>query len=249
MIYTRDVADKYAIVQVKRQSIQDQEYEFSVTSKKYPFVEAMDVVTLTDQRLGLVKYPVRLIEANEGDKKDIKCKAEDFLYGLNAPQQIDSAAQQGTAVQTNNLPGPVNPPPMFLNEPQMNGGQGGVFMTIGLSGASQDWGGALVWVSLDGTTFNQVGQQVGRSVMGVTMADFPNHADPDTTDDLPVDLTESIETLNSYSTAYEDAFVSLCYLDGSAPGVIPYELISYGLAVLTAANQYTLKATGGGNKI
>jgi hypothetical protein len=250
MIFTRDVADKFAVVQVKRNSIQSLVYEWSVTSKKFPFIEAMDVATLTDARLGLVKYPVRLIEANEGNKKDIKCKAEELLYGLNAPQQIDSAAQQGSAVQMNNLPGPVNPPPIFINEPQMNGGAGGVFLTIGLSGASPDWGGALVWVSLDGTTFNQVATQVGRSVMGLTTADFPNHADPDTADDLPVDLTESLETLSSYSTAYEDAFVSLCYVEGSAPGAIPYELISYGQAMLTAAYQYTLKATGGGgNKI
>ena len=248
-IFTDDVADKVAIVLVKKQSMQAQEYEFEISSTRYPFAEAMDIVTLTDARTGLIKYPVRLTEANEGDKHKIACKAEDFIYGLNAPQQIAAALQQGTAVQTNHLPGPVSPPPIFMNTPQMNGGNSGVFLSIGVAGASPDWGGALVWASLDGTTYTQVATQVGRSVMGVTMADFPSHADPDTADDLPVDLTESLETLNSFSTAYEDAFVSLCYVDGSAAGPIPYELISYGQAVLTAANQYTLKGTGSGNKI
>jgi len=198
--------------------------------------------------MGLNKLPVRIIEANE-DKGKISCKAVELIYGLNAPQQISSASQQGTRVETNHPPGPINPPPIFMNTPQMNGGAGGVFLTIGVSGASPDWGGALVWASLDGTTYSQVATQVGRSVMGLTTADFPSHADPDTTDDLPVDLTESLTTLDSFSTAYEDEFISLCYIDGSAAGAIPYELISYGLAVLTGANHYTLKATGGGNKI
>jgi hypothetical protein len=248
-IFTPDVADKVAIVLAKKQSIQANEYAFEISSTRYPFTEAMDIVTLTDARTGLNKLPVRITEANEGANHKISCKAEDYFYGLNAPQQITSASQQGSRVETDHQPGPVNPPPMFIIGPQMNGGQKGIYLAIGVSGAAEDWGGALVFASLDGTTFSQVGTQVGRSVMGVTGADFPNHADPDTADDLPVDLTESLETLDSFSTAYEDAFVSLCYLDGSAAGSIPYELIAYGVAQLTAANQYTLKATGAGNKI
>jgi Putative phage tail protein len=248
-IFTPDVADKVAIVLAKKQSIQANEYAFEISSTRYPFVEAMDVVTLTDDRTGLKKLPVRITEANEGANHKISCKAEDFFYGLNAPQQITSASQQGTSVETDHQPGPVNPPPIFMNTPKLNGGNKGVFLTIGLSGASEDWGGALVWVSLDGTTYNQATTQVGRSVMGLTGADLPLHADPDTADDLPVDLTESLTTLDSYSAAYEDEFVSLCYIEGSAPGPIPYELIAYGQALLTGANQYTLKATGAGNKI
>jgi hypothetical protein len=248
-IFSDDVADKVAIVLVKKQSMQPNEYSFKISATRYPFVEAMDLVTLTDSRTGLNKLPVRITEANESNKGTIDCKAEDYFYALNAPQQIASASQQGTAVQTNRQPGPVNPPPIFMNTPKMNGGASGVYLTIGVSGASQDWGGAVVWASLDGTTYTQVATQVGRSIMGLTTADFPSAADPDTTDDLPVDLTESLTTLNSFSTAYEDAFVSLCYLDGTAAGPIPYELISYGLAQLTAANQYALKATGSGNKI
>jgi len=247
-IFTRDVADKVATVLVKKQSMQDLEYAFEVSGVRYSLLEAMDSVTLTDARAGLNKLPVRITEANENGKKIIECKAELFLYALNAPQQIESAAQQGTAVETDHPPGPVNPPAMFMATPQLNGGASGVFLDIGVSGASPDWGGALVWASLDGTTYSQVATQVGRSVMGVTAADFPSATDPDTTDDLPVDLSESLSTLDSFSTAYEDEFVSVCYVEGGVDP-IPYELIAYGLAQLTAAHQYTLKATGAGNKI
>jgi Putative phage tail protein len=248
-IYTDDVADKVAIVLAKKESMAPNEYEWKAKSIRFPFAEAMDVVTLTDSRTGLVKYPVRIREANEDDKKVVTFKAEDFFYALNAPQQVTAAAQQGSSVNTQNGPGPVNPPVMFINEPQMNGGQKGVFMTLGISGSDPNWGGALVWVSLDGTTYNQVATQVGRSVMGLSTADFPSHADPDTADDLPLDLSESLGTLSSVSTAYEDAFVSLCYIEEPGATPVPYELISYGTAQLTGANQYTLKATGGGNKI
>ena len=39
----------------------------------------------------------------------------------------------------------------MLNTPEMNGGKSGVCITLGISGASPDWGGALINVSLDGT--------------------------------------------------------------------------------------------------
>jgi hypothetical protein len=247
-IFSQDVAEKVAIVLAKQQSIDPNEYEFSVSSVKNPFTEAMDCGYISDSRMGLNKLPVRITEANE-DKGKLNCKCVELIYGLNAPQRVTPAAQAGTNVETDHPPGSVNPPAMFMNTPQMNGGAKGVFMTLGVSGASEDWGGAIVWVSLDGTTYTQVATQVGRSVQGLTTADFPTHVDPDTSDDLPVDLTESLTTLDSFSTAYEDEFVSLCYVEEPGATPLPYELISYGLAVLTGANQYTLKATGSGNKI
>ena len=248
-IFTDDVANKVAIVLAKKQSIDPNEYEFSVSSRKYPLTEAMDCGTITDSRLGLNALPVRITEANEDEKGKLNCKAVELIYGLNAPQQIVPAAQQGSNVATNNQPGSVNPPVIFMNEPQMNGGKQGVFATIGLSGVSQDWGGALVYASLDGTTYTQVATQVGKSVMGVTTADFPSNTDPDTTNNLPVDLTESLGTLESFSAAYEDEFVSLCYVEEDAGTPVPYELVSYGVATLTAANKYTLMATGSGNHL
>lgn len=247
-IFTKDVADKVSTVLAKKQSIDANEYSFKISSTRYVLLEAMGLVRLTDARTGLNKLPVRITEANETEKHVMECKAEEFLYGLNAPQLVVSAAQQGTRVETNHDPGSVNPPPIFVDVPQLDPGQTGAFLTIGLSGASPDWGGALVWASLDGTTYTVVASQVGRSVMGITVGDFPAHADPDTADDLAVDLTESLETLDSFSTAYEDAFISLCYIEGGN-ACIPYEVIAYGLAQLTGANQYTLKATGSGNKI
>jgi hypothetical protein len=248
VIFSADVADKVGNVLVKKDSIECNEYEWKASGLRFGLAEAMDLVTLTDARVGLNKTPVRITEANEDQKKIVTFKGVDFFYGLNEPQQIASASQQGSRVDTQKAPGSVNDPIIFVEVPQLDStGAGGTYIRLGISGASQDWGGAIVWASLDGTTYSEVGMQVGESLMGLTGGDFPVAADPDTVDDLPVDLSESFGTLDSYSVTYEDAFASLCYIEGGSL-CIPYELISYAIAQLTSANHYTLKATGG-NKL
>jgi hypothetical protein len=248
VIFEADVADKVGNVLVKKNSIESNEYEWKASGIRFGLAEAMDLATLTDARVGLKKTPVRITEANEDDKKIVTFKGVDFFYGLNEPQQIASASQLGSRVDTQKAPGSVNAPAIFVEVPQLNkAGDSGTYIRIGLSGASQDWGGAIVWASLDGTSYSEVGMQVGESIMGLTGGDFPVAADPDTTHDLPVDLSESFGKLDSYSVTYEDAFASLCYVEGGSL-CVPYELISYAIAQLISANHYTLKATGG-NKI
>jgi hypothetical protein len=250
-VFNKDTADKLASVLVKKESMQPNQYAWKASATRFALAEAMDLALLTDERTGLSKYPVRITEANEDDKKIVSFKGEDYIYGLNAPQLIRSGSQLGTRVETNHQPGSVNPPIIFMNVPDLNSGQSGVYLTLGLSGASPDWGGCLVWASLDGISYggSPVATQVGRSIMGKTVGSWASHVDPDTADDLAVDLSESLSTLDSFSVAYEDAFVSLCYLQEAGATPYPYELIAYGLAQLDSLYHYTLKATGAGNKI
>ena len=117
---------------------------------------------------------------------------------------------------------------------------------IALCGADTAYGGAQVWMSTDGgASYNVIGSVMGNATRGVTVGDWPIEADPDTTNDLAVDLTESLGALVSYPTSDEDNFIYPCYVAGGA-GSIPYELMSYGRQLLTTAYNYTLKATGGG---
>ena len=57
-----------------------------------------------------------------------------------------------------------------------SGGSGGV--------ADPNWGGANIWPSIDGTTYNQIGQIVGPARQGVLSSSLPNFtgANPDTAD-------------------------------------------------------------------
>jgi len=53
--------------------------------------------------------------------------------------------------------------------------------------------------------------------MGLTYsADYPLHADPDSTDTLNTDLTESTTTLTSFGSTQQNQFQSLCLVTPAA---------------------------------
>jgi hypothetical protein len=90
---------------------------------------------------------------------------------------------------------------------------------------------------------------VGSQTMGVVYSsDYPPNADPDNTDTLNVDLTESQQELAPFTTAQQNSFLSLCYLEGggTVPGpfnqvlTIPYELVAYASETLSAPDKYAL---------
>jgi hypothetical protein len=126
-------------------------------------------------------------------------------------------------------PSDTNPPVLFEPPPGLTSGDTEVWI-IATGGAH--WGGCQIWVSLDGTTYAYAGTIYRGGRQGILTTSLPSHADPDTTNTLSVDLTESHGQLLSGTTADGDAFVTLCYCDG--------ELISYQTATLTAAFTYDL---------
>lgn len=121
-----------------------------------------------------------------------------------------------------------------------------VTVTAGGQQYESAWGGCQVYLSTDNVTFVPVGQQNGSAVMGETTADWPAASDPDSTNNLSVDLSESNGVLESVSTTIENNFGTLFYVSGGYAN-IPYELGAYAVATLTGPNQYTLQATGAGN--
>src|SRR5438067_5163127 len=127
------------------------------------------------------------------------------------------------------LPGDTNPPILFEPPPGLTAGDTEVWI-IATGGAN--WGGCQIWVSLDGTTYAYAGTIYRGGRQGVLAATLPSHADPDTTNTLAVDLSESQGQLLSGTTADADAFVTLCLCDG--------ELLAYQTATLTASHHYDL---------
>src|SRR3546814_8387867 len=57
------------------------QYKFTL-SWEYCLLEPMDVVTLTDARLGLAQRPVRIVELEEDDQGNLAFTAEDFIAGI-----------------------------------------------------------------------------------------------------------------------------------------------------------------------
>jgi hypothetical protein len=297
------------------------EFTFKVRGDSFP-LDPMDIVTITDTNLGLVKAPVRITSITENQDRQLEIQAEEFPWGCSGPTLYPKEPGAANYPQASADPSYTNPPIAFEAVPRLRGtdpnqelwlalsgnsipvsfvGGGGtgayghaiivngtvssivvdnqgtgyatapavIFggtqgsgatatatvsggnvisasVSAGGSGYASAWGGCTVWLSTDGTTYTSVGQQNGPAVMGKTTADWPAAADPDTTNDLPVDLSESGGTLPSVSTTLENTFATLFYVAGGA-GSVPYELGAYGVATLTAPDKYTLKATGSGN--
>jgi len=126
-------------------------------------------------------------------------------------------------------PGDTNAPIIFEPPAALTGGAIEVWI-IATGGA--DWGGCQAWISTDGNHYGLAGTIYRGARQGVLTATLPATADPDTSDTLAVDLTQSGGQLLSGTQADADAYVTLCFCGG--------ELVSYETATLTATYKYAL---------
>jgi hypothetical protein len=126
-------------------------------------------------------------------------------------------------------PGNTNAPIIFEPTAALSGG---LIEAWVIASGGADWGGCQVWISTDGSTYGLAGTSYRGGRQGVLTGNLPAMADPDTTDTLAVDLTESRGQLLSGTSADADSYVTLCYCDG--------ELLAYSTATLTAPSHYDL---------
>ncbi|MBV8090356.1 MAG: phage tail protein [Alphaproteobacteria bacterium] len=225
---------------------------------KYILLEPMDLVQITDSRLGASALTVRITAVEEDDEGMLSITAEDFFgpYSptvLYPPANLPPAASPsilgiggGTATPTvkqasgagvggfvpnwSAAPGNVNAPLIF--EPPAALLSGDLEIWIALSGGPS-WGGAQVWISSDGNSYAFAGTVSGAATQGILTAGIGNTGgNPDTTDNCSVDLTESRGQLLSVSTTDAANLVTLCYMGG--------ELFAYQTAGLTSAYHYSL---------
>lgn len=224
------VAAFAANTRLKRNIYIRKTYTFSL-GWQFGWVEPMDLVTLTDSKLGLSKVPVRITKVDEDyDNGQIDFEAEEFPFGTATATLYSKQAPTSYNPQSDADPGNVNTP-IFYEPPARATQQQGYELWIGVSGGS-NWGGCYVYASRDNSSFEQFGYISGPARTGVLSTTLPNTADPDTTDTVGVDLTSSAGSLNSGSAADCDNFVTMCLIDN--------ELISYQTATLTAQYKYNL---------
>jgi hypothetical protein len=231
-------------VAVRRQNYLRNTFKFTLQGK-WQLLEAMDLVTLTDATIGLDHQPVRLTSVIENETYSLDCEAEEYQYAVNAPQEIQVGQPDPYVPDRNVVPALVNAPVLFEPVKQLAG-----FPTIDqlwaiVSNADVNYGGCQVYVSTDGgSSYVLFGTITGNGVTGVTTQDWPAAADPDTTNTLKLNLSESRGELASYDVADKDNFVYPCWVDGGA-GSIPYELMTYDVANLTGSFLYELDPTNG----
>jgi hypothetical protein len=236
-------------IQARRNSLGGDSYAFTA-SPRWILLAPMDLITITDAEQGISKLPVRLAEFNEQDDGSFEAKAEPFVYGSYAPSPLAASSPTPNSPSTALTAGDVNPPVIFEATPSLSGLPSQGELWIAVSSPSAQYGGCQIYISTDGGDgyVPAGGPLVGSAVTGLTTADWPAASDPDTVHNLAVDLTESNGELLSYAAASRDGFLYPCYLAGGG-SPIPYELLAYNTATLTAANKYNLMATGSGNEL
>jgi hypothetical protein len=196
----------------------------------------MNLVTLTDTRLGLYRVPVRLTSVKENPDRTLSCEAEQYIYGMHHPTVKETTTPSGTLVISNPSPGLVNDPIIFEYTAAMLGGPSNPQIGFIVSGADENYGGCIVHVSVDGGESYTPLNPCAKCTQGVLSAGLAIGSDPDTTHTLAVDLTESRGSMSSQIQVIADTFSDPCYVE-SATG---YEIVCPTTAILTAPHKYNL---------
>ena len=198
---------------------------------KYCLLEPMDLVQITDTRLGVSALTVRITAVEEDDEGTLTITAEDFFGGYSTAVLYGKQSTAGYIPNWTTGPGEVNMPLIF--EPPAALLSGDLEIWVAVSGGS-NWGGAQVWISSDGSSYAYAGTVPGPATQGVLTATLASYGgtEPDTTNTLSVDLTESRGELLSVSAGDAANLATLCYVGG--------ELLAYQTATLTTTSHYGL---------
>ena len=197
---------------------------------KYCLLEPMDLVEIGDKRLG-VAVTVRITAVEEDVEGTLTITAEDFFGGYSSAVLYGKQSGGGYVPNWNASPGATNAPLIF--EPPAALLSGDLEIWVALSGGN-NWGGAQVWISSDGSSYAYAGTIPGPATQGTLSAALPDYSgsEPDTTNTLAVDVTQSGGQLLSVSAADAANFATLCYLGG--------ELLAFQTATLTTTYHYVL---------
>lgn len=223
--------DAIAHLMLQRSAYVRNTYTFKL-SQKYIRAEAMDIALLTEARLGLDRYPVRIIEVTETEESVLEVRAEDFPAGVGTTGVY--ATQPNLAVLFNRAapPGDTEPPVLFEPPAALNNNTPSIWMAA--TGLAEFWGGCQVWVSTDNTTYTQIGTINDRVRMGTLTATLPAYGggNPDTVNTAAVDLTDAQGTMDSTNALNAQAGLTLSWTDD--------EVFSYEVATLTSPYNYNL---------
>jgi hypothetical protein len=219
-------ASTLAQLMVQRSANVRRTAQFSV-SELFGLLDPMDLITVPLRDGG--NRLVRIVEANEQSDGSIQLQVEEMLVGAAHAAEYTRQDALGIASDFNVSPGDANPPAIINPPLSLTNGANEVWIMA--SGGPQ-WGGAVVWASFDGDTYQTVGTITAPGRYGVTTSDFPVSSDPDTTQTLGVSLVESGAALTAGTDADADNQVTLC--------AVGTEIIAYSSAVLTGASTYNL---------
>lgn len=197
------------------------EYEFEL-GWKYCRLEPMDIVTITDESLGLDQFLLRITRVEEDEEGILSITAEELAVGSRSAVEYDLQSSNGYQ-GGNEEPGNINAPTIF--EPPLELTEGKNQIWVAVSGGL-NWGGANVWASIDNTTYEMIGSIYGSARYGTLISGID--AD-DTAMQIQLNTTSQI-----FGGTLQDAEVdaTLCKVGD--------EYINYIDATLDGSGRYTL---------
>lgn len=239
-IHTLTSAQFAAVMRVKRMVNIRNTYQFSLPFI-YSYLEPMDIVTITTSsvwaagtnniNLAIDNLPVRITKIEDDPTLGLKIDAEDYQALTLEPVLFNKGISSGN-VLINAFANPSDTIAILFEATSFLTNYQGNQIWIGAVGMSTEWGGCNVWVSQDGSKYQQIGTIKNPSRLGVLGAPFPEGLDPDTVNSLVVNLEPNCPPLDAGTDQDADYANTLCFVDG--------ELISYSAAAVTGASQYTL---------
>ena len=216
----RDYAAVAMDMLLKRNSVALRQHEFAL-KWWYLLLEPMDIITFAPGLIDAGTTPVRIVSIEEQEDYTLKVVAEDFRWGVGSGVLYPKGDGFGTGPGAHDLPGHTQVLAAF--QPSLRVTKGVPELWIALTGGAS-WGGCRIWMSIDGTRYEQIGTQYGPARAGSLTAPLGVYADPDTTNTLSVSVSGTLATV---SMALADAFATLCLVGG--------ELIAYETATLTGS--------------
>jgi hypothetical protein len=205
---------------------------------RYILLDPGDIVTITDEKLGLFRQWVRIIDIAENQDRSLNFLVEEYLQGTASAPEYGRQVAKGSKPNYSADPGGVNPPFIFEPTDQL---AGGLEVWAAVSGVNTTlYGGCDAYISYDGETYSRVpgGRQFGSARMGYLTAPLaavpanPTGQTIDAAHTLSVDLTESAGALASGTQADALNLNTACWVNG--------EIVSYQTATLTGPNKYDL---------
>lgn len=203
-----------------------------------------DIVSLTNDRLGLDEQPVKIIEMECDSDGNWNFLAEAYGVGTGTANSGGTEGGSGGLPNYDVSAGDIDSFAIFEMPAAFTNG----LLQVSVAAACLDsnYGGCEIWVSNDDLSYSYAGRIAGSCRIGVIGGSGLPPVEPSTTpptsdlvNPLFVDLTESGGTLASVSNEDQVALNSACYVGATASGGVG-EIVAYQDALLTAANQYTL---------
>jgi hypothetical protein len=239
-ITTLQAATFAASMRVKRNVYMRNAYEFSL-SYRYAYLEPMDIVYITTSslwaanlnnlNLGVNVMPVRVTKIVDNPDGTLDVTCEDYPFGVHEPTIYNKDISTGQP-----LPNVYEDPgdttvAMMVATPLLADYHKNQ-LWVGAAGADYKWGGCKVHASMNGTDYIEIGTIKSPARLGTLGLLFDTGSDPDTVNDLVVNLVDNAAPLEAGSTDDADAANTLC--------IVESELISYSSCVLSGKNQFTM---------